>query len=1039
MKKAAISVVISIVLIFSFSNAALAMSQPTLPHCEGSNLTECSSNILIIFDNTPEFSAIVNYSYYGSPTMENAWVQVDTDNSFTSNIMWDSGNKGITFVSYGTRCQDIPYGTLGNGGVLNSSLQTNTTYFWRIGFSGNSSSPQWSGWKYGRFRMGHELNHHYIYYKPSNVYDSPVGSFPYSSKENWCKGLENLTETIKSIVGDNNSNPGGTGTSSWNLASNHVNVTVVLDCGTGYYMWYYKINEYSQQLKIDGRFISSADYFITVDNSSNSQPVIQAGYNTDSVIIQAPYTRVKNIKAQGSYCGACGFKADGANASYITFDNCFAVNNCYGFYIGTGVTDINIAHDNVQNCKAYDNSYYGIYIGGGSVWPTIKNCTIYDDPSTNSSGIGGWYQYTQYYGIYVHSSGGFLGPWCPVNSCEISSNLIYNNIYGGIYVCGDWDAVGKSQVRACKILSNKIYNNGIYGIYDAGYAGYAGDNSLDIQNNLIWGGDNQDIGVRMGTSYANIVNNTIYAHDNAGIYQGSTQQCNDPIWNNIICVKDSPNSYGIYCQALSPFNYCDYNNIFRLGSGAGKTGFYNGAVRATIADWQSATSYDCNSIALDPCFVDAANLVFNLQSQAGHWNESLIGWTLDVFSSPCLDAGAPAWDYFSEPWPHGFRINIGFDGGTWFTSRTAVKPEIIMVHCYTDASENQEIADGAWTSDGTVRFSWTEPQVGVPAKYYYEYNQSLDSCVNESDSFTTVNYLNDFTLSQGVYYLHVRPITDGGVWGDERVFSAKYDSTAPSSPSTLYCNNYSAQSGQSSPAAGIKHQPAFSAVYNDTTSEDESERISIEVNTQEDFGGTVIWSGAELPIIGINSGTRCEDIRYSGSPLSCNQTYYWRVCFTDRAGNIGAWSNASRFSTETILTMSGYYNVNSENGDFISIQSAVNAVKGYGSSDYVVINVAEGVYTETVDLSGVSGLNSTTQRVWIIGDGKAVIQPGVNGAFILDNSQNISIDGISIADGEGNESIVIRDASQIEIMNVVIEQVGGRYGIFIDNSSHVKT
>jgi hypothetical protein len=662
---------LAVLFVLASQAGVFAMSQPTLPQCEGSNLTECSSILLVVHDPTPEFSAIVNYSYY-SPNQENAVVQVSLDNDFQSQIIWDSGNKGIVFASNGTRCQDISYGTLGNDGYIDGDLQENTIYYWRIGFWGNTGyqDKYFSGWRYGRFKTGPELGHHYVYFKPSNVQDSPIGTFPYSSKDNWCKGIEGITNILTAIIGDNNSNSGGSGTSSFDLASHEVKITVILDCGTGYYMWYYKINEYGQQLKIDGRFVANDEHYITIDNSNDSQPVIQAAYNTDSVIVQAPYTRVKNIKAQGSYYGGCGFKADGANASYITFDNCTAVNNCYGFYIGTCVTDVNIAHDNVQNCKAYDNAFYGIYIAGGSCWPTITNCTIYDDPSTNSSGVGGWYQYTQYYGIYVRSSGGFYGPWCPVNSCEISNNQIYNNIYTGIYLSGDWDAVGQSQIRACKILSNKIYNNGIYGIYEAGYAGYADENSLDIKNNIIWGGDNQDIGIRIGTSYSNVVNNTIYAHDNAGIYQGSTSQCNDPIWNNIICVKDSANSYGIYCNALTPFAYCDFNSIYRMGTAAGKTGYYNSIARSTLSDWRQATGYDNNSIAANPRFVNADALDFHLKSMAGHWDNALQDWIADAETSECIDAGNSSDEYSNEPSPNGYRINLGVYGNTVEASKT---------------------------------------------------------------------------------------------------------------------------------------------------------------------------------------------------------------------------------------------------------------------------------------------------------------------------------------------------------------------------------
>jgi parallel beta-helix repeat protein len=689
---------LTILFVLASQSSVFAMSQPTLPHCEGSNLTECSSIVLIVFDNTPEFSAIVNYSTYGSPSQENAWIQVTNDNNswVYPNLVWDSGNKGITFTYNGNRCQDILYGTLGNGGSLNGNLQIDTTYYWRISFYGNSSSPQWSGWKHGRFKTGHEFNHHYVFFKPSNSVDSPEGSFPYSSEENWCKGTGNLAEIVTRIIGDNNSNPGGTGTSSWNLTSKQVNVTLVLDCGTGYnvYIGYYKLNEYNQQVFLDGRFVTSFSSYIAIDCSSDSKPVIQPGTSTDAVVINAPWTRVRNITAKGSsYSGYSGFKATSENSNYITFDNCTAYYNFYGFIVGTGSVSTVVQYDNIHNCTAHDNDYYGIYVQGRANYIDIYNCKAFDNSLDGAQ--------TQDYGIKIEAQMSTYDPK-EVFSVSIRNNEVYNNLYYGIYVTGS-SGFGAVYARKCSITEfNRIYNNGVYGIYDAGLTGDSSDNALLIKNNIIWAGDNQDSGIRIASGYVYVVNNVLYDHANAAVYQYGTGTYHSKVRNNIISIKDSSNSYGIYCNSASPFDACDYNDFFKMGNGNGKVGFFNSSAYSALSDWQTATPYDDDSLSIDPKFVNTSTKDFHLKSEAGHWDEATSQWVTDAETSGCIDKGDPADDYSLEPAPNGNRINQGGYGGTIYASKSSDGTAPVVSGAHIQSGSSHTSGDGLSVTGGIV-------------------------------------------------------------------------------------------------------------------------------------------------------------------------------------------------------------------------------------------------------------------------------------------------------------------------------------------------
>jgi len=128
--------------------------------------------------------------------------------------------------------------------------------------------------------------------------------------------------------------------------------------------------------------------------------------------------------------------------------------------------------------------------------------------------------------------------------------------------------------------------------------------------------------------------------------------------------------------------------------------------------------------------------------------------------------------------------------------------------------------------------------------------------------------------------------------------------SAPSAPTTPYCDNTTAQSGQPSPATGITDpSPAFSAIYEDPDLGDIANKYRVEVNTQSNFAGTAMWdSGASgTTMADTNRGSRCPDIIYAGSALQDSTTYYWRITFWDDDGAEGAVSATQQFTTTTLV------------------------------------------------------------------------------------------------------------------------------------------
>jgi len=131
-----------------------------------------------------------------------------------------------------------------------------------------------------------------------------------------------------------------------------------------------------------------------------------------------------------------------------------------------------------------------------------------------------------------------------------------------------------------------------------------------------------------------------------------------------------------------------------------------------------------------------------------------------------------------------------------------------------------------------------------------------------------------------------------------------YDNSYPTAPTTPYCDDNTAQSGYENPTGITDATPAFSAIYNDPDAGDIANKYRIEINTQSDFNGTVMWdSGASgTSMSDTAEGSRCADIIYAGSPLADSTTYYWRISFWDDSGTEGALSAVQNFTTGTLYT-----------------------------------------------------------------------------------------------------------------------------------------
>ena len=147
--------------------------------------------------------------------------------------------------------------------------------------------------------------------------------------------------------------------------------------------------------------------------------------------------------------------------------------------------------------------------------------------------------------------------------------------------------------------------------------------------------------------------------------------------------------------------------------------------------FQCGASYSCiqsgvpgeGNISIDPLFVDAADGDYHLVSQGLYWNTFGDSWTRHSYlTSPCVDAGDPAWplgdEPMSVPWvtsdAHGVnqRINMGAFGGSpqasmpppgWASLHSeGVSPDTSPVKWAPNGAPQETLAGGG-ASDGPLR------------------------------------------------------------------------------------------------------------------------------------------------------------------------------------------------------------------------------------------------------------------------------------------------------------------------------------------------
>ena len=200
---------------------------------------------------------------------------------------------------------------------------------------------------------------------------------------------------------------------------------------------------------------------------------------------------------------------------------------------------------------------------------------------------------------------------------------------------------------------------------------------------------------------------------------------------------------GIAVAADSQSGFTSDFNLFYT-SGAGTVGSWQGADRASLLSWQTATFGDKNSLFGDPLFVDADGADgilgfqsaaadgrdddFHVRSQYGSFHGGALApvaggagtglpvflgatLTLDGATSPGIDRGAPTDPFANEPANNGGYVNIGAYGNTVQASKSPSTYVLVTNPNGNEAVPQESSFDVRWRSTGfagNVNLDWSD-------------------------------------------------------------------------------------------------------------------------------------------------------------------------------------------------------------------------------------------------------------------------------------------------------------------------------------------
>ncbi|QOJ27833.1 MAG: T9SS type A sorting domain-containing protein [Ignavibacteriales bacterium] len=589
-----------------------------------------------------------------------------------------------------------------------------------------------------------------------------------------------------------------------------------------------------------GLAVDPGPYTITFKPYTGVQPVITFNYPTDlnsgpsgAFVIGIPgrgniswdsMRTTRNIIIDGS-------NTAGGTTRDLTLQSATnSQRNAIPLVIVGDVSDVIIKNTNIhyktQTVSTVGNLFAGAvmvrhrnYLGADRVPHDIlfENNHI----SANFDGVA---QNVQAYGVY--QTGTPLPVTYPYN-ITLKNNLIEGKRRAiALYRAGSHDIIGNNIVLNQNIAANttneaiyavdvdtnsvvNIYNNKISKVSSMTNGTGFGNTAISIEsfgtynvyNNFIYGFELTAAnpvayvrGIRNGSANAtlNASFNSIYMTD---ILAGGTVSYsgmyftdgNNTVKNNI--VHNAVVDFAAYCisrvGALGTLT-SDNNDFYYADATNGNVGFWNTAATQTLAQWQTASSQDANSISANPLFVSSTDLHLSANtSPVVGKGTALAGITMDIdgnMRDTIPEIGAHEFPGFIPVELVSFKAAASGNSVilSWET-KTETNNSYFEVEKRTENTSFESIArlTGAGTSAQPVQYSYTDINAGTGTVYYRLKQVDFDGSVNYSSEVSAdLSVPTEFSLSQN-YPNPFNPSTTikFGIPADARVLLELYSVT----------------------------------------------------------------------------------------------------------------------------------------------------------------------------------------------------------------------------------------------------------------------
>ena len=346
------------------------------------------------------------------------------------------------------------------------------------------------------------------------------------------------------------------------------------------------------------------------------------------------------------------------------------------------------------------------------------------------------------------------------NAPVVNSNDISNtgaNYYGITF--SDCD-------NKFEVIGNKIISNGTYGgIYIYACNGSSPFRGLVANNFCSTGGTSWAYGIRLyNSSFINVYHNNINITTTSTNGRGFllTNGGTDVNVKNNNFITTGP-GYAMYVSTLTAIVSSDYNNLQSAGTNIG----YWGTNTATLADWQSTSGMDANSMSVSPVYNSTTDLHVGALALMGAADP--VG-VLDDFDGQTRDLIAP---------------DIGADE---FFCQTPVFNVAITDPCLGDSTAYTDLStfieSGStwdWDFDGDLSTDYTSNTGGETVSYLFLTPGAHNGMLIVSQIAGCVD---TFLLSATVNTYPTLNITSTGVYCDSSNGTASVVATSGTAPYT---------------------------------------------------------------------------------------------------------------------------------------------------------------------------------------------------------------------------------------------------------------